>query len=105
MNNNPAMNALRNNVSGAIERGEKQAIVAIRPLSVIARDIKANWPKVNYAAKPYLDAMAQLGSINENYYEDSAKSVVLYFLANASSWRGDEAKRIKAELKKMAGVK
>ncbi len=76
-----------------------------RALSAIARDIRANWPKVNYAAKPYLDAMAQLGGINENYYEDSGKSVVLYFLANAGSWRGEDAKRIKAELKKMAGVK
>lgn len=77
----------------------------VRSLSVIAKDVKANWPKVNYAAKPYLDAMAQLDSINDRYYEDDAKSVVLYFLANASSWRGDEAKRIKAELKKLAGVK
>jgi hypothetical protein len=30
---------------------------------------------------------------------DSARSVVLYFLSNASSWRGDVAKRVKAELK------
>jgi len=76
-----------------------------RPLSQIARDIKANWPKVNYAAKPYLDAMSNLGSINDRYYEDDAKSVVIYFLANAQGWRGDEAKRIKAELKKLAGIK
>jgi len=78
---------------------------APRALSAIARDIRANWPKVNYAAKPYLDAMAQLGSINDKFYADSAKDVVLYFLANAGSWRGEDAKRIKAELKKMAGVK
>lgn len=78
---------------------------APRALSAIARDIRKNWPKVNYAAKPYLDAMAQLDSINDRYYEDDAKSVVLYFLANAGGWRGDEAKRIKAELKKLAGVK
>jgi mitochondrial fission protein ELM1 len=31
----------------------------------------------------------------------SAKSIVLYFLSNASSFRGPEAKRIKAELKGM----
>jgi hypothetical protein len=29
----------------------------------------------------------------------------LYFLSNASSWRGEKAKAIKAELKKIAGVK
>jgi hypothetical protein len=76
-----------------------------RPLWVIARDISKNWPKVNYAAKPYLDAMSKLEGILDNYYADSAKDVVLYFLANASSWRGEEAKRIKAELKNMAGIK
>jgi hypothetical protein len=31
--------------------------------------------------------------------------MVLYFLANATTWRGEDAKRIKAELKKLAGVK
>ena len=77
----------------------------MRELNVIAREIKADWVKVNYAAKPYLDAMSTLGSINDDYYADSGKSVVLYFLANAQSWRGEKAKAIKAELKKMAGVK
>lgn len=72
-----------------------------RPLSVIARDIRAHWPKVNYAAVPYLDAMSELDSIKDNYYADSGESVVLYFLANANSWRGEDARRIKAELKSM----
>ena len=73
----------------------------MRPLYEIAREIRKDWKKVNYAAKPYLDAMASLGSINEKYYYDSGNSVVLYFLANASSWRGETAKRIKAELRGM----
>lgn len=74
---------------------------ATRPLSVIAADIRKNWPKVHYAAKPYLDAMSQMDKITDNYYYDSGRSVVLYFLSNARGWRGPEAKRIKAELKKM----
>lgn len=72
-----------------------------RELCVIARDIRANWPKVNYAAEPYLLAMHSLGSINDRYFEDDARSVVLYFLSNATSWRGPDARRIKAELKAM----
>jgi hypothetical protein len=36
---------------------------------------------------------------------DSAKSIVLYFLANANTWRGEKARAIKVELKKIAGVK
>jgi hypothetical protein len=75
---------------------------ATRSLSTIASEIRRDWPKVNFAAKPYLSVMAGLDSINDSYGYDSARSVVLYFLSNASSWRGDNAKRIKAELKAMA---
>lgn len=76
-----------------------------RPLHVIAREIKANWVKVNYGAVPYLDAMKDMSSIDEPYYLDSGKSIVLYFLSNATSWKGERAKEIKAELKEMAGIK
>jgi len=73
-----------------------------RPIYEIAADIRRDWKKINYAAKPYLEAMAALNTIDDKYYWDDAKSVVLYFLANAGTWRGDTAKRIKAELKEMA---
>ena len=72
-----------------------------RPLYEIARDIRADWIKVNYAAKPYLDAMRDLDNITDNYLNDSGRSVVLYFLANAGTWKGEKAKAIKAELKGM----
>lgn len=70
-----------------------------RPLSAIAAEIAADWTKPNYAAVPYLDAMSALDKITDNYGYDSGKSVVLYFLANASTWRGEVARRIKKELK------
>jgi hypothetical protein len=73
-----------------------------RPLSTIARDIALNWANVNYAAKPYLEAMAYLNSIDDMYYADTAKSIVLYFLSNARAFTGDDARRIKSELKEMA---
>lgn len=77
-----------------------------RPLYEIAADIRKDWgAKVNFAAKPYLDAMASLNSIEDNYGWDSGKSIVLYFLSNASSWRGETAKAIKKELKSMVGLK
>lgn len=70
---------------------------------IIAREIRSDWSKqgkgVNYAAKPYLEAMFGLDKITDNYICDSGKSVVLYFLANAQTWKGETAKRIKAELK------
>ena len=76
-----------------------------RSIATIAAEISRDWKKPYFGAVPYLGAMHSLDSINENYGADSAKSVVLYFLSNASTWKGETAKRVKAELKKMAGVK
>jgi len=76
-----------------------------RNLNEIAEEIERTWPKVNYAACPYLDAMHRLTSIEGYYGEDSARSIVLYFLSNASTWRGKDARRIKAELKSLVSRK
>lgn len=67
----------------------------------IAREIRANWPKVYFGAVPYLQAMAQMRTVHDSFGMDDGKGIILYFLANASSWRGDVAKRIKAKLKAM----
>lgn len=72
-----------------------------RPLSQIASEVRKDWQKVYFGAKPYLDAMSSLNSINDSYGWDSAKSIVLYFLGNANTWKGEKAKAIKAELKAM----
>lgn len=78
---------------------------AVRSLSAIAAEIRKDWKKPYFGAVPYLDALSQLDKITDDYGADSAKSMVLYFLANAGTWRGEVAKRVKAELKKMAGIK
>jgi hypothetical protein len=70
-----------------------------KPLSAIAEIIRTNWVNPSPYAVPYVDAMAQLQSINESYYADTAQSVVIYFLANAQTWRGDTARLVKAHLK------
>jgi len=72
-----------------------------RPLFQIAKDIRTDWKKPYFGAVPYLDAMRDLSDINDKYGFDSARSIVQYFLANAGTWRGETAKRIKAELKAM----
>ena len=76
-----------------------------RPLHRIAADIRADWKNIYFGAAPYLEAMETLDSIDDMYVYDTAKSIVRYFLANANYWRGDVARVIKAELKKMAGIK
>jgi hypothetical protein len=80
-----------------------------RDLSSIAMEIEHDWSKqkggVNYAAKPYLQAMYSLRSVKDNFYQDSGDSIVRYFLSNAGQWRGETARRVKAELKAMLGIK
>lgn len=78
---------------------------APRLLCDIAREIRTDWKKPYFGAVPYLQAMASLGTITENYGADDAKSIVLYFLSNAQTWRGETAKRVKKELKTLAGIK
>ena len=82
-----------------------------RALHQIARDIKRNWRKADkngysvsnvwFGAVPYLDAMGTLQSVDDSYGCDSAREIVNYFLANASTWRGPLAKQVKSELKAM----
>lgn len=67
-------------------------------ISAIADMIEAGWDRVNFAARPYLDAMHTLQSIDEDYLADTGDSVVRYFLGNAQTWRGETARRVKAEL-------
>lgn len=77
----------------------------MQSISTIAREISREWKNVNYAAKPYLQAMYSLDSVKDSYYEDSAKSIVSYFLCNASGYRGEAAKAHKAALKLICGIK
>ena len=73
----------------------------MRPIFDIAREIRKDWKNVSPYAAPYLNAMSCLETINDRYVFDSGRSIVSYFLANAGSWRGEVARRIKAELKSM----
>lgn len=75
-----------------------------RALWTIAAEIRNDWKKVYFGARPYLEAMETMSSIDQNFGFDSGKSIILYFLSNATSWRGETARRIKTELKVMANV-
>jgi hypothetical protein len=82
-----------------------------RSLSTIAREIRRTWvdkdgnSKVYFGAVPYLEAMQYLEGPGDSFGDDDAKSVVMYFLSNATYWRGPDAKRIKAELKAMFNLR
>lgn len=69
-----------------------------RPLYEIAREIRRNWNPIWFGAVPYLDAMCSLDKVTDDYGADSGQLIVAYFLSNAATWRGETARRIKAEL-------
>lgn len=88
------------------EHYARQGVVPVpeelRSLSIsqLAEVIRGNWkPMVYFGAVPYLDAMRSLEKITDTYGCDSGTEIVNYFLCNATTWRGDVARAVKAELK------
>jgi len=76
-----------------------------RPLYEIAREIRKDWRPICPHAEAHLEGFENATNIDEMFMFDSVKGEVLYFLSAASTWRGETAKRVKVELKKMAGLK
>ena len=76
-----------------------------RALYEVGEDIRRNWAKHNDAAVPYLEAMGGLVGIDGSCHLDSGKGIVLCCLGEEGTWRGEHARRIRAELRGMAGVK
>ena len=75
------------------------ALLKTMSIKQLARVITKNWQKVNYTAKPYLQAMYCMEKVTDNYGLDSGKGIILRFLCNATTWRGEIARMVKAELK------
>jgi hypothetical protein len=81
-------------------KAHKSAISSpIRPISQIAADIKKSWPRVPNCAKVYLNALEALNDKNSKFGLDTAPSLINYFLCNASTFKGEQARSLKAELK------
>jgi len=75
-------------------------------LHQIALIIKKDWLKTSksgiyFGAKPYIEAMQTLNTIEDNYVFDSGRTIVVYFLGNAATWKGETAKLVKAHLKEL----
>lgn len=93
-------NKLRNFIQEQIDTTESlESRVKNMSISEIASKIFSNWrPTVNYAAKPYLEAMLSLNTLEDKYILDSGASIVAYFMSNAGSYRTPAAKIFKKEL-------
>lgn len=74
-----------------------------RTFKQIAIEIKKVWPKPYFGAVPYIDAMMCLDTTDPKapYLFEHADEIVLRFLCNAHTFKGEDTRRIKAELKSM----
>ena len=70
-----------------------------RPLYEIAAEIRKVWKKPAFGAEPYLSAMVELKTIRDKVMHDDGKHIVLRFLSNALTFKGEDARRIKKELR------
>jgi hypothetical protein len=80
-------------------------MIETREIHAIRDEIEADWGSkgrgVSPYARPYLDAMGYLHTVNDMYGADTAASIIRYFLSNATTWRGPVAASIKTELRDM----
>jgi hypothetical protein len=67
----------------------------------IGADIASSWTCPYFGAVPYIRAMMSLSTLRDGYGEESAPDIIAYFLANSGTWRGDDARRLKAELRSL----
>ena len=74
------------------------AILETCKLYDLAMLVEQDWKKPSVHAVPYIDAMLTMASIDDNYYYDPGYEIVARFLGNAQTWRGETARRVKAEL-------
>lgn len=72
-----------------------------RTFQQIARDIKSTWMNVYFGAVPYLEALLTLDATDPEalYGIETAGDITRHFLANAQTFRGADARRLKEELK------
>ena len=80
-----------------------------RKISLIARDITTDWSPakdnrrhgIYFKARPYLEAMHALNHISDRLGYDTGRDIVTSFLTYAHTYRGDNARRFKQELKEI----
>ncbi len=76
-----------------------------RPLNKIAAEILTVWKNeppggnVMRFSLPYVRAMLDLQTCNDQYGLEYGDMIVAYALNNMNYWRGVDARRIKAEMK------
>lgn len=79
-----------------------------RPVNIVAAEIDAAFREIRRNLNPvpswvnhclpYVSAMLELKSFSQFYGLDRGAEIGRRFLSNAQPWRGEQARRIKAEI-------
>lgn len=79
---------------------ELQTLPNLQTLSIphLARMISHAWPRPNYVAAQYLNAMHRVRELEDSVGLRDGYAVVSGFLGCCKEWKGDVAKAIKTEL-------
>ncbi len=73
--------------------------VESRPIHEIAKDIRKDWTKIDPRTNEYLKCLERMDRVNDMVGMEYGDMVVAHFLAFAAPrWRGEVARKIKAEL-------
>lgn len=78
-----------------------------KTIAELAALVREDWKNPYFGARTYIKAMLEIHKHDPRqvmYGDEQAVSVIKYFLANASKWRGDIARQVKAELKERVGL-
>jgi len=76
---------------------------ALKSLSIssIAAIVRADWKNPYFGAVPYINSMLNIHTHkDEGFGFDMPNEQVIYFLSNASTYKGEQAREIKKELKR-----
>lgn len=71
--------------------------MSINELAVL---IEKNWQKSSPYAIPYIEAMHSHNTLKDKFYAETAENIIMYFLCNAATWRGETARLVKSELRR-----
>jgi hypothetical protein len=72
-----------------------------RRLHEIAEESVLNWPELYLDAVPSIHAMRRIEKTTDRCGMGDGEGLVRYCRVNARTWRGEVAKRVKAELREI----
>jgi hypothetical protein len=69
-------------------------------LNQLLEQAKNDWEEAPASITECIESLQMSGSASNNYLKAESEEYLKFFLTNCSAWRGEIARRVKAELRK-----